>query len=183
MASLDLQNTLKLNILALRHEEKIDSGSFRLNLLWHSLINVERMDYIRVNFTRTLVAGVIRLQGSAPFDDILATAQAFFHEHPLETEQYKLESGRDIRQAIVEDVLRALKAPVGLGPKADKEQYFQSHAIRQCLSTQLSLFRGDGRSRSPLPAKVAEVTLRLRAVAIALRYMNHTKEDMLKPGM
>lgn len=29
MASLDLQNTLKLNILALRHEEKIDSGSFR----------------------------------------------------------------------------------------------------------------------------------------------------------
>lgn len=141
------------------------------------------MDHIGANFTRTLVSGVIRLQGSAPFDDILATSQAFFQEHPFETEQYKLENGHDIRQVIVENALRALKAPVGLGPKADKEQFFQSHAIRQCLSMQLSLLKGDERSRSPLPAKVAEVTLKLRTVAIALRYMSHTKEDMLKPGM
>ena len=141
------------------------------------------MDQVGANLTRTFASGMVRLQGKGSFDDILATAQAFFHAHQLETEKYKAENGHDIRQVIVEDAYRALKAPVGLGPKADKEQLLQSHAILQCLSMQLSLFQVGGSSSLPLPAKLAEVTLKLRAVALAFRYMNHAKEDMLKPGM
>ena len=137
-----------------------------LHTLLRSSDNGLETDHVGAALTRAMLAGMTRLSCTAPFDDLLATTQAFLNEHGAKIEAYEQGTGYSVRQMMVSGAYAALKALPGDLSKTEKDQSLRNITTRQCLSLQLALYKGDNTRRQPLPAKVSETVLKLRVTAL-----------------